>query len=120
MKIKAVVFATRQPVKNGNENQWVWFKDPARNILLLRLSGTAPPEELSADGIFFGEENLREFTRERGLEPHEILAVTDQESGFGGMQVFMVPLLSAAQAGDMISADRIIHQIYLIEHRKDR
>lgn len=123
-KIRAVLLWLEYQVRAGlpgdeEANGPEWFKDPARDIKILRVLDTSLPDRnLPADEVITGDEHLSFYCRTQipPIEYEEILIVTDmqfaRDSRYRRMNIMYV-----GHRG-VVTIEKIIKHIYLVEHAK--
>lgn len=141
-KIRAVLLQLEAPlyVFSDNDNGPEWFKDPTRNIMILRSLNTPtkvrtrPADlEFPSDRTIWCLDDLYRFMRspltnkgERHppLDEAEILFVTDRDGSFVNPDPWIghksrIPILRVGYRS-AVAIDRIIGEIYRIEQERER
>ena len=128
MKIKLVIFDIKTEPKEGPENGWRWFMEPARKITLAKteLSLSPPPHFVRETMDIWTVGDILTFLntlQHKDVKQDEVLFISDDEdfvsvvSGVGMHCISVAP----AKNGDIsypapITGDRIIGRILYIEH----
>lgn len=139
-KVRAVLLWLQNPVYvlPGDDNGPEWFQDPARNILLLHVAGTptdirsrSPLPDLVTDRMIWNLRDLYQFmespltdTGERHppLNEDEVLLVTDRDGNIQDPDGLHTGRIHVVRVGHraFVTIDRIIREIYQIEHAPTR
>lgn len=135
-KVRAVVLWLQNPVHvlPDDDNGPEWFQDPARNVMLLRVAGTpvdirsrSPLPGLKFDRTVWNLRDLYQFMespltdtgkRHSPLNENEVLLITDREGNIQDSDGLDTGRIHVVRVGHraLVTVDRIIREIYQIEH----
>lgn|SRR3989338_7736197 len=132
-KIRAVLLWVDHPVHvlPDDDNGPEWFKDPARDIMVLHMFG-GPTEvrgresmpDLPNDRFVLCLRDLYQFLREQKppISEEEVLLITDHEGRIADSDGLDTGHMTVARIGyrTILTVDRIVREIYRVEHERER